>query len=232
MQLSLSIPDFDQPETIIDYMYADLNPILEPYRVQSEKTLRRLLSTYFTFYFLPADALDHNNWQQYKDLFDTIVILKCSKSRMKNFGRTYRYCIFNKSDVSAIHSYKLEAIAREKYHLDPDIQPTVSQLLDSIPGDVFPIQQTIRSDQRAIPNPFASRIPRDHFFSPVTLPSISYASVVSLPREPLPNPIRIQPEKINPKKSNRINPKTKTNRKRNTENQYRLRQTTLRQRRQ
>jgi hypothetical protein len=230
MQLSLSIPD-DQSETIMDYMYADLNPILEPYRVQSEKTLRRLLSTYFTFYFLPANALDHdNNWQQYKDLFDTIVILKCSKSRMKNFGRTYRYCIFNKSDVSAIHSYRLEAIAREKYHLDPDIQPTVSQLLDSIPGDVFPIQQTIRSDQNksAVPNPFASRTPRDHFFSPVTLPSISYASVVSLPREPL--PIRIQPEKINPKKSNRIRPKT--NRKRNTENQYRLRQTTLRQRRQ
>ena len=198
--LSLLIPEVNVPETIIDYMYAELNPILTPYKVQTEKTLRRLLSTYFLFYFLPADALDADNWKQYTDFFDTIVILKCSKTRMRNFGLTYRYCIFNKSDVSLDNSHKLEVIAREKYHLyDPNIKPTVSQLLDSIPGDVLPIRQTIIPNplNGTNPNPFATRIPlrsslsasetpRSSFFSPVTLPSISYASVASLPREPLP----------------------------------------------
>lgn len=179
-------------ESFRDYMYSDLNPILDSYRVKSEKTLRRIIATHPVIYIMQTDSnivkgphyspetnpelitgnIVVDNWKQYIELFDNVLVLKCSKTRMSNLGKNYKYCFYSKDELLKNNERHLDKRAREKYNIPAHKNPTVSQLLNSIINDVIPVKQTARPHMALRVNPFATR-------KPVNSPSFDETNVLS-----------------------------------------------------
>ena len=195
--MNLTIAVDDEPETLHEFMYKDLNPIFEPFKVKTEKTLRRLLSTHNLAYFLGYTAKNTSgnlnpgmdivdNWEENKEYFDDVVILKCPKSM------NYKYCFYPKDAVSEYNSSRAKAHAIEKLRAkNINREPKADEILQylHLSEDVRPITQAPREGrviEKRGPNPFATRKKtqdsKPFEFEKNVLPgSISYESV---PDEP------------------------------------------------
>ena len=211
LALDLDSPE-ENTETLHDFMYEGLNPILEKYKVKSEKTLRRLLAVNYLAILqdkaykrnpkkfvhtapeedpeLITDNILADNWKDYKHIIDDIVILKCV-----NKASEYKYCIYDKAELSNMNSDRLVNRAKEKFGKE---YPSNSDIIKIVKGlDPTLIYQTITDKPKTdepktdepktdtIPkkrNPFASRIPTVIQFhremEPAIPGSISYEPVV------------------------------------------------------